>query len=444
MNKAPKGGLLRKTLHTFATLLFGQGASVIAGIATAHAFGPAGKGIISFAGILITFAITTADGLRSAVAFQVGSEGQNARAVWHAALRIMAFVAPLSVVVFLVLAYLRASQPAFIYVAVAFPFAMYVQAVGIVYLLRDHVEAINVKNAATIGGGGSLLTLALILIFHASLTVVLWAWVATYVAAAVWSTFGVSALLGARDAARGAALGTRDLVRQQIAFGAKSTLSSNVTFLALRIDVFIVSAMLSPGALGIYTLALATGEVMWGVSRSLLWSSSGRVATLPVAESAALTARVVRSVILLQLGGGVVLFLFGPWLISHIYGARFEASGNILRILLPGMILYSADGMLSYFISVRAGRPGLLLGLECVTLVVCGVVTYATIGRLGIYGAALANTIAYLASFAVKVVFFTRLSDMRVARLLMPTLDDVPTSLRKRLGGRFAPSPADP
>ena len=387
MKIAPAGGLLRKTLHTFATLLFSQGASVIAGIATAHAFGPAGKGILSFAGILITFAITTADGLRSAVAFQIGSERLNARAVWRSALRIMALLAPLSVVIFLVLARFHPSQPAFIYVAVAFPFAMYVQAVGVLYLLRDRVEAINVKNAATVGGGGSLLTLALILIFHVSLPVLLTAWVTTYIAAAIWSTVGVSALLGASASGAGA----RDLVREQIAFGAKSTLSSNVTFLALRIDVFIVSAMLSPGALGIYMLALATGEVMWGVSRSFLWSSSGRVATLPRAESAALTARVVRSVIVLQVAGGIVLFIFGPWLISHVYGARFDASGAVLRLLLPGMILYSADGMLSYFISVRAGRPGLLLGLECITLVVCGAVTYMTIGRLGIYGAALAK-----------------------------------------------------
>jgi O-antigen/teichoic acid export membrane protein len=439
LKKAPAGGLFRKTLHTFATLLFGQGASVIAGIATAHAFGPAGKGIISFASILITFAITTADGLRSAVAYQIGSEGQNARSVWHAALRIMAFVAPLSVVIFLVLAHLRASQPAFIYVAVAFPFAMYVQAVGIVYLLRDHVEAINVKNAATIGGGGSLLTLGLILIFHAPVTVVLWAWVATYVAAAVWSTFGVSAMLGVAGAARGAG----DLVREQLAFGAKSTLSSNVTFLALRVDVFIVSAMLSPGALGIYTLALATGEVMWGVSRSILWSSSGRVATLPVAESAALTARVVRAVVALQLAAGIVLFVCGPWLITHVYGARFAASGGVLRILLPGMIFYSADGMLSYFISIRAGRPGLLLGLECITLVVCGTVTYATVGRLGIYGAALANTIAYLASYAVKIVFFTRLSGTPPGEVLLPRLDDIPASVRKRFARGAATLPAD-
>jgi O-antigen/teichoic acid export membrane protein len=439
VTKAPAGGLLRKTLHTFATLLFGQGASVAAGIATAHAFGPAGKGVISFAAILITFAITTADGLRSAVAYQIGTQREDARAVWGAALRIMAFVAPATIAVFLVLARLHTSQPAYLYVAVAFPFAMYVQAVGIVYLLRDHVEAINVKNAATIGGGGSLLTLALVLVFHAPVSAVLWTWVATYVAAAVWSTFGVESMLGIGHAARSA----RDLVRGQLAFGAKSTLSSNVTFLALRVDVFIVSAMLSPSALGVYTLALATGEVMWGVSRSMLWSSSGRVATLPLADAAALTARVVRSVVLLQIAGGLVLFVFGPWLISHVYGARFTSSGMVLRLLLPGMIFYSADGMLSYYISIRAGRPGLLLGLECVTLVVCGTLTYATVGRLGIYGAALANTIAYLISYSVKVVIFTRQSGTPLRAVLLPTMADVPASLRKRLGIAAATSPSE-
>ncbi len=437
---APAGGLLRKTLHTFATLLFGQGASVAAGIATAHAFGPAGKGVISFAGVLITFAITSADGLRSAVAYQVGTEARDASSVWHSALRIMAFLAPLGIAIFLVLGHLNPTQPAFLYVAVAFPFAMYVQAVGIVYLLRDHVERINVKNAATIGGGGSLLTLALIVVLHASLPIVLGAWVATYVAAAIWSTFGVEALLGVRRAAQNG----RDLMLQQLAFGAKSTLSSNVTFLALRVDVFIVSAALSPVALGVYTLALATGEVMWGVSRSMFWSSSGRVATLPFAESAALTARVARSVVALQLAGGAALFVAGPWLITHVYGARFAGAGGVLRLLLPGMIFYSADAMLSYFIAVRAGRPGLLLGLECVTLVVCGTITYATVGRFGIYGAALANTVAYLASYAIKVGFFTRLSGVRVSAVLLARPSDVPASLRNRFWRtRTTPLPAD-
>jgi O-antigen/teichoic acid export membrane protein len=427
LSAAPQRSLTHKTLHTFATLLFGQGSSIAAGIATAHAFGPAGKGVISLAGILLTFAVTSADGVRAAVAFQVGREGRDARAVWGTALRLIALGSACGFMVFLGLWYFKPSQPAFLYVALAFPFALYVQAVGVLYLLREHVERINLKNAATIGGGGSLVTLALVVVFHAPLWVVLSAWTATFVVAAIWSSVGVRELLGGPALLRAAGL-----LREQAGFAAKSALSSNVTFLALRVDVLIVGAVLSPASLGIYTLALATGEVMWGVSRSILWSTSGRVAMLDHDASAALTARAVRSVVAFQLLAGAALFAAGPWLIAAVYGVRFAESGQVLRLLLPGMVFYSADGMLSYFIAVRAGRPGLLLGLECITLVLCGAIAFFTVRPFGMYGAALADTVAYLTSYAVKVYFFTKLSGTPLANVLLPRYDDVPPALRFR------------
>lgn len=442
-------GLLRKTLHTFATLAFSQGASVAAGIATARAFGPGGKGIISFAAIVLTFAVTTADGLKSAVAYQIGSERRDARAVWHAALRLAALCAIVGTTTLLSLWHGDPEKIAFLFAACAFPFALYLQAVGVIYQLRDRIERINVKNASTIGGGGALAILALVVVAHAPLAFVLGTWVATYVVAAVWSSFGVRAMLadapsphadedavarrrsvtGAPDADEGA------LARRQAAFGAKAALSSTVTFLALRVDVFIVGAMLSPNALGIYTLALATGEIMWGVSRALQWSSAGRVAMLDASDAAHLTARLVRSIVALQAMGAVVVFALGPWLIAHVYGARFAEAGSVLRLLLPGMILYSADGLLSYFISVRAARPGLLLGLECVTLGVCAAVTLATIGTFGIRGAAIADTVAYVCAYAVKVAIFTRLTGIPSREVLVPVASDVPARLAVVLAG---------
>jgi len=257
--------------------------------------------------------------------------------------------------------------------------------------------------------------------------------VGAYVAAAVWSTFGLRELLGAGDGARRAGL-----AREQVVFAAKSALSSNVTFLAMRVDVFIVSAVLAPASLGIYTLALATGEVMWQVSRSVIWSSTGRVATLPKDESAQLVARVVRSLIVVQVAVGLVLFACGPWLIAHVYGARFAESGMLLRLLLPGLVLYSADGMLSSFIGVRAGRPALLLGLEAITLVVCAAATFALIPRYGLAGAAVADSLAYVIAFAVKVGMFARLGNVSYATILVPRPSDVPAVVALRLRRYFA------
>ena len=53
MTAAPKSSLFRKTLHTLATLLITQGSTIAAGIATARAFGPSGKGVLALAFILV-------------------------------------------------------------------------------------------------------------------------------------------------------------------------------------------------------------------------------------------------------------------------------------------------------------------------------------------------------------------------------------------------------
>jgi hypothetical protein len=78
-----------------------------------------------------------------------------------------------------------------------------------------------------------------------------------------------------------------------------------------------------------------------------------------------------------------------------------------------------------------------LLGLECITLVVCGGVALLAIRPFGMYGAALADTVAYVTSYAVKITFFTKLSGTPLRAVLLPRYDDVPSALRLRLARAF-------
>ncbi len=418
MSRGPN--LLRKIFHTFATLAFGQGASIAAGIATARAYGPAGKGVLALALILLTFAVTTADGVRDAVAYQIGREKLEPRAVWGTALRLLALLAPAGSGIFFVLWRCSPGQLAFLFAAIAFPFALYVQAAGVLYQLRDRIEKINVQNAATIGGGISLVTLVLVALVHVPVETVLLVTAGAYAAAALWAMSGVRELIGGAPE-----LGARGLLREQIAFGSKVALSSNVTLLALRVDVFVVGALLAPSLLGIYTLALSTGEVLYNVSRAVLWSSQGQIATLEFEASAALCARIVRSLVAVQALAAAALFVFGPWLIALVYGARFAESGGVLRLFLPGIIFYSADGMLSYFIAVKCARPGILLAMECVTLILTFAITYVAIAKIGIYAGALAHTIAFLVSYAVKSTIFVRLTGVSPRDVFWPRRSDL-------------------
>lgn len=425
---APKLSLAGATLHTFGTIALGTIAQLAAGIATARAFGPAGKGILSFAAVLLTFALTTGNGVRDAIAYQIGTQRKAPRDVWGAALTLLAVLGPLGLIVFLALSLVARSQPAYFFVALAFAPAMYVQTVTVFYQLGGHIARINTRNAITIGTGYWLVTLLLVVFGHAGVAAILWLWVASYVIAALWDSAGLNSLVGGRPR-----FGNRGLLGGQIAFGTKSALSTTVTFLSLRADVFVVSALLPASALGIYTLAIASAELMLTASRALFWAAEGRIVIAPPAEAAALTARIVRSILALTATCGALVWLVAPTLISLVYGARFAQAGPLLRIVLPGIVAYAADGPLSLYVSVRSGRPGLLLALETGSLAICAGGALAGVHWLGIEGAAIADTATYLIAFAVKIAVVERLSGSSLRDLLIPRASDVPASLRARL-----------
>ncbi len=420
-------------MHTLATVAIGQGVQIVTGIATARIFGPAGKGIISYASVFVNFAIAAVEGIRNGMAFQVGDERLSVRAIWHASLRLLALAAPLGSLLFLGLWLNDRSQLAFIAVAIVFPFAAFLQTVNMLYLVRHAIERINVQNSATVGAGSSLVTLVAVLALHASIPVVLAIWVGGFAVAAVWAASGVPGLL------RGTPTGVpaRPLVREQSIFALKGGASAIVTLLALRADVLVVGQRLSKADLGVYITALALGELMWTLSRSVTWATTGRIATATHVEAIALTAKVVRTLLGVQVLAGIVLVAAGPFAITLLYGARFERSGLLLQILLPRLIVYSADGIISYFISVRAGRPGVQLAFEAATLAFCAIATYLAIAPFGLTGAATAATATFVLAFAAKLAYFVHVSGATWRDVLVIRRDDVPPKMRAGIARAF-------
>ena len=409
----------------------------MAGIVTARAFGPAGKGIISYAGIFVLFGVAAAEGLRNAIAFGSGTQGRPLRDVWNSALRLLAVIAPAGSLVFFVLWLHDPSQIAFLFGAVTFPFAAYLQTVNVIYLLRHAIERINVQNACTVGAGSSLATLVAVACFHANLLVVLAIWALGYVAAALWATAGLPRSLRGAAAERAlspqATRARHVLLREQGIFALKGGFSAIVTLLAVRIDLIIVGTTLPKSSLGIYATALALAELIYTLSRSVTWAATGRIATGSHPEAAALTAKVIRLLLAMQGAAAVVLWIAGPYAITLLYGERFAAAGLLLRIVLIRTVVYGLDGVVSYFISVRAGRPGMQFAFEAGTLALSAILTLLAVGPYGLVGAAIAATLSFTIAFGVKLAYFVRISGSRWQDVLVLRYEDVPARLRARL-----------
>ncbi|MBD5654647.1 MAG: oligosaccharide flippase family protein, partial [Candidatus Eremiobacteraeota bacterium] len=428
MAATPRRGVARLVAHTLVTICLGIGAQVATGIVTARVFGPAGKGVISYAAVLANFAVAAAEGLRNGIVFEAGTQDNPLGRVWRTALPLVALFAPAGALVFFLLWRSQPTQIAFLFVALVFPFALFLQAITGVYVVRHEIERLNVQNAWTVGAGSSLMMLVAVAFFHATLVVALCIWLAGFVAAAAWAAVGARSLLAGDRQPDGPSS-----ARRQLAFGLKGALSACVTLLAVRVDMLLVGALLAPSALGIYAIAVALGELPWVVSRAVTWSTTARIGTEDFASAAALTAKVVRFLLTFQVVAALAIVASASFLVPLVYGARFAGVTPLVYVLVPRMIGYGADGVLSYFIAVRAGHPGTLLTFEIGTFVLCAALAAAGIHRFGLFGAALGTTVAFIIAVAAKLTYFCRLTHLGPADILRVRRGDVPDSISAKL-----------
>jgi len=426
----PRRGIARLILHTLATIGAGAGAQILAGIATARYFGPAGKGVLSYAGVLANFALAAAEGLRNGVIFEAGTQGLPLARVWRTAFALAAAFAPAGMVLFFLLWLHDPAQLAFLFVALAFPFALYVQAINGVYVVRHDIERLNTQNACTFGAGSSLVTLVAIVFLHATLVAALTIWLAGFVASAVVAGLGARSLLRSGDADAAAPSPTW---RAQLVFGLKGGLSASVTLLALRVDLLLVGALLPAATLGVYALAVALGELPWMVSRAVTWSTTPRIGTDEFEAAARLTAKAVRFLFAFMGAAALVVAAGATLFVPLVYGAAFAGATPLLYVLIPRLLAYGSDGVVSYFIAVRAGRPGAQLAFECATFALCGALAFAGIARFGVMGAALGTTVAFVVAVAAKLTYFCRLTGCGAGDVLLARRGDVPEAVAARL-----------
>jgi len=133
----------------------------------------------------------------------------------------------------------------------------------------------------------------------------------------------------------------------------------------------------------------------------------------------------MRNVVALQVLLGAVLFAVGPLLITLLYGKPFAQTGSLIRILMPGLVLYSTEAFVGYFVMVRLERPLLLFGIQMGAALVCAVVTFFAVPHFGLAAAAWATTITYCAEVLIKALYFRAKTGIGLREQFIPTRSDL-------------------
>lgn len=453
-------GFTKSVTITFLSNMFLFLLSIITTTLLSRLLGPAGKGVVDVANNFLTFAtLILGLGLAASNVFFLGKNkkdlggvvGNNIYLTVASALLLLPFY-------FLNAHYhfqfLRGvSNLQMLIVLLSVPFANFkASMVNVLLGLQDVVEynRINVIDKTL-----NLVLLGAFLLYILSPSSAILATLLGAVAVSVWEIFILqrwvkrSGFLGSEtgiEAGNGAA---RDrlgylfrldlpLMRRMLGYGLKAQVGNIVQRLNYRLDVFIVNYFLPISQVGIYGIAVALGETLWGVS--------GSIATVifPIAsastdkrELVTFTNQVTRFSFTLITLFSLALALVSKPLIILWFGSSFVTATGALLWLLPGIAIFSVSNILANYL---AGVG--LVEKNIYSSIISGIVTVVLdlflIPRIGINGASIATSLSYIMFTLTTLYFYIHYTQSRWQDVLILKGTDV-AMLSRILRQRFKP-----
>lgn len=208
-------------------------------------------------------------------------------------------------------------------------------------------------------------------------------------------------------------------------------LGNLINLVNYRFDIWVVGQYAGTAQLGLYAVAVGMGQLFFyipepfsRVVQPFLYEDLDR----DLLEKFKFISRInCTSILFLSL----VLGLSATWIIPLLFGNAFAGSVSALLWLLPGIVFVGADKLIGLLV-VQAGLIRFNLYAKVIAAAITVVLDLTLIPRMGIVGASIASSCAYLAILIVPCLvihykmgitvwdmFLVRFSDLRTIRSLI-------------------------
>ncbi len=423
---------------TVRTLLFNGAAAlvgVVTGIVVAKTLGPTGKGQFSGLALLQSGTSSLISGYGASVTYFLSRRGRTLAEMLPPLLVIYAALCVLQPVALLLWGWRFGMNPVLVVFAAAAPASVIVAWQQGIYLGLNQVASLNTQ---TLGFAVFLLVLvSAALAAHLGVWGAMWAWAI--------STYGAALVIVVRSAA--AAHGSsrwdfREALREIVAYGSSASTNNIIGFLNYRIDSLVLIAFLGAAGFGVYSVAVSAGEILFRIPRAVATATTYRVGSSTFDESAATTARSIRTCTAVVVACALPLFALAPWLVHIFYGDRFADAAPALRILLPGVVLFVSAGLFSPFFAFQMGRPIIIVYISLFMIALQTGLGIWLVPILKLNGAAIASTATYLTSAVFITWYFCRLTRMPWHAVWIVRGEDVRALRRLLPRGRASAPPS--
>lgn len=212
--------------------------------------------------------------------------------------------------------------------------------------------------------------------------------------------------------------------KSSLGFGGRAFVALSLTLVLVRADVWMLRPWLGAAAVGQISIASGLAEWLWYVPTIIGNLLFAAVAANKGRDSIDKVCRASRLVIAGTLPLAVILLVFGSRIIGLLYGPSFAVAGEVFRLLVPGMMAIAVHLVIdSYFAGV--GFPPLSIVIAGCALATKLLLNLALVPRFGVYGAALATSVAYVGMLVSKLVWLSRRTGVSIADETVLRREDV-------------------
>ena len=177
-----------------------------------------------------------------------------------------------------------------------------------------------------------------------------------------------------------------------------------------RVDILLLQELSTMKEVGYYSLGVAISDKLWQLPSAIGLVVMSRSAN--VDDTGRLdrdVAKLVRVSFLIVLLSAIVLWVLIPYLLPLFYGIKFTPSIGVVRLMLPGIIMFVIVRILSGRFA-GSGQPKLLIGLFVPVLLVNIILNLFWIPEYGSLGAAMATNVSYtLGAIGMLILFSVKM-----------------------------------
>jgi len=218
-------------------------------------------------------------------------------------------------------------------------------------------------------------------------------------------------------------------LKKTLGYGLKSYVANVMTVINNRLDVFIITGFLPMAQVGLYTTAVALGEMVGYVGIAVNTALIPKLASGKDKLTFEMTPKVTRLTVFLTLMAALGMALIAYPLILLFFGRAYLGSLKSLFFLLPGIVALGGSTILSGDLMSR-GKPHYTSISTAISVVITLVLDFTLIPLWGIVGAAIASSLDYISLFGLNFYFYQRESGHKLADVLILTREDAQQMLQ--------------